>query len=142
MGYVEKSLASDEVVQQKARFHWTYHLLAWGSLITLGIVLIGLYIFIRLMIWMKTTEIAVTDRRVVIKRGWLSRATEELSLASVEEVNIRQSILGRLLGYGKLSISGTGTAELKTPNIAAPIQFRRAISEARSRFIPRKTALT
>ena len=46
---------------------------------------------------MKTTEIAVTDRRIVIKRGWIKRSTEELSLSSVEEVNVKQASGGAYL---------------------------------------------
>ncbi|MEM8771290.1 MAG: PH domain-containing protein [Pseudomonadota bacterium] len=138
MGYVEKSLASDETVRKKARFHWSYHFFAWASLIVLGVIIIGVVIFVRMMIWMKTTEIAVTDRRLVIKRGWLSRSTEELSLNSVEEVNVRQGFWGRFLGFGQLKISGTGAGDLATPNIADPVGFRTAISDARSRFLPAK----
>lgn len=138
MGYVEKSLASDEEILCTARFHWSYHLFAWASLLLLGIVLVGIYIFLRMMIWMKTTEVAITDRRIVIKRGWIKRSTEELSLGSVEEVNIKQEFWGRLFGYGEITIGGTGTGELRTPNIADPVGFRQAISEARGRFLPDK----
>lgn len=136
MGYVSKSLASDETILSEARFHWAYHLFAWGSLLLLGVVLIGVYIFFRMMIWMKTTEIAVTDRRIVIKRGWIRRSTEELSLASVEEVNVEQDFWGRVLGFGKLTVGGTGAGELNTPTIADPVGFRQTISEARGRFLP------
>lgn len=140
MGYVEKSLASGEEIRARARFHWTYHLFAWASLLILGVIIVGVIIFARMMIWMKTTEIAVTDRRLVIKRGWLSRSTEELSLNSVEEVNVRQGFWGRILGFGKLMISGTGAGDVNTPNIADPVGFRTAISDARSRFLPARPA--
>ena len=138
MGYVEKSLASDEAIITRARFHWAYHLFAWGSLLLLGVFIIGIYIFARMMIWMKTTEIAVTDRRIVIKRGWIKRSTEELSLSSVEEVNVKQGFWGRVFGFGELTIGGTGTGELHTPSIADPVEFRQSISEARGRFLPKK----
>ena len=136
MTYVQKSLADDETVVAFARYHWTYHLLAWGALLLFGVVLIGVYVFVKTQIWMKTTEVAVTDRRIVIKKGWLRRSTEELSLGSVEEINVRQGFWGRLLGFGELTISGTGAADLQTPTIARPIEFRQSISEARTRFLP------
>lgn len=134
MGYVEKSLGTEENIVLKGRFHWSYHLVAWASLLILGVVLVGLYIFIRMMIWMKTTEIAVTDQRVLVKRGWIRRSTEELSLGSVEEVNVAQGLWGRILNFGTLVVGGTGAGEIQTPNIADPVGFRRAISEARRRY--------
>lgn len=139
MGYVEKSLADDEIIVLKAKFHWTVHLAAWAALLFLGVALVGIYIFLRLIIWIWTTEIAVTDRRLLVKRGWLTRKTEELSLSSVEELNIVQGFWGRLLDFGKLIIAGTGAGEIITPPIADPVGFRRAVSQARTRFLPPKT---
>ena len=142
MSYVKKSLAEGETIRSVASYHWSYHLFAWISLFLLGVLLIGVYIFARILIWMKTTEVAVTDRRIIIKRGWLRRSTEELSLASVEEINLRQNFWGRLLNFGELTISGTGAGDLQTPTIARPVEFRRAISDARAPFLPPKKPST
>lgn len=132
MSYVEKSLAADETLVRKANFHWAYHVFAWASLILLGVILVGVIIFAWVMIWMTVTEIAVTDQRVLIKRGWLTRHTEELALQTIEEVNIDQGFWGRMLGFGKVTFGGSGSGEVKTPTIADPVGFRKAASDARS----------
>jgi len=100
--------------------------------IAAAIVLVGIFLFLRSMLHKWTTEIAVTDRRVVYKSGFIARRTHELPVAKLEEVNLNQSILGRLFGYGRLAISGTGgDTALQLPEIDDPIGFRRAIAEAR-----------
>jgi len=74
----------------------------------------------------------VTDRRVILKEGWIMRYTEELALTSIEEINLHQGIVGRLLGYGGVTIQGTGAGVIRTPNMMAnPVGFRKAIADAR-----------
>ncbi|MFP3944155.1 MAG: PH domain-containing protein [Alphaproteobacteria bacterium] len=131
MGYVEKTLGRNERIVRKARFHWILYAAAWLSLLFLGVLIIGIIIFVRLMIWLRVTEVAVTDNRIIYKRGWLSRSTEELNLRSIEEINLKQSVLGRLFGYGRLSVHGTGQGGMDLPNIAEPLEFRTAIQSAR-----------
>ena len=130
MSYLAKSLGKDEEVVLKASFPLVLHILTWLALLLLGIVLIGLIIFIRAQIWFATTELAVTDRRVLIKRGWLQTFTHELSLDSIELVEIRQTFWEKLFGFGRLEISGTGKGEIFTPPISRPVEFRKAISDA------------
>jgi hypothetical protein len=67
--------------------------------------------------------------RFILKRGWLRRATDELQLTSIEEVNLDQSVLGRLLGYGRLVLHGTGVNDIKLPSLADPVGLRRALQE-------------
>jgi uncharacterized membrane protein YdbT with pleckstrin-like domain len=105
---------------------------AAAALLAAAIALVGLFLFLRTMLHKWTTEIAVTDRRLVYKSGFIARRTQELPVSKLEEVNLNQSILGRLFGYGRLAISGTGgDAALVLPEIDDPIAFRRAIAEAR-----------
>ena|SRR5208282_2443794 len=75
-----------------------------------------------------TTEIAVTDRRIIYKRGWISRHTEEMNISKVETVDVNQSILGRLLGYGTIRIRGIGGSWEPLYYIAAPIKIRNKIT--------------
>ena len=125
------SLGPNEKVIAVGRFPLVFWIMAWVALITLGIILIGIYIFARAMITMLTTEFAVTDARVVLKRGWLNVRTQELSVGSVEGVQLAQSIWGKLFGYGRIMVTGTGDAHLIFPPMADPIAFRRAIEAAR-----------
>lgn len=74
-----------------------------------------------------TSEFAVTNKRVVIKVGWLSRRTVETMLSKVEGINVEQSLLGRLLGYGSIVITGTGGTQEPFRNIGNPFEFRRQV---------------
>lgn len=115
MGYVSKSLAPGEHVVRKGRIYWLKKLVfCWLP-----------------RMW--TTEMAITNRRLIYKRGMLARKTEELSLHRIEEVNVNQSILGRILGYGKVVCHGTGGSKIETPTISRPMAFRRALQEAQTR---------
>jgi uncharacterized membrane protein YdbT with pleckstrin-like domain len=92
---------------------------------------------ITIPIW--TTEIGVTNQRVIVKRGLLARHTDEIELWAIEEANLDQSVLGRLFGFGRISIQGTGDDALQIPAIADPIPFQRAIQGAIGR-VTRPTA--
>jgi uncharacterized membrane protein YdbT with pleckstrin-like domain len=75
-----------------------------------------------------TTELAVTDRRVIFKRGFINRHTEEMNMDKVASVEVDQSILGRILGYGTIAIMGAGQSIENLRNIADPIGLRNAIT--------------
>ena len=75
-----------------------------------------------------TQEIGVTDRRVIYKRGFISRHTAEMNMDKIETVLVEQSLLGRLLGYGTITIQGTGASIETLRNIADPIALRSAIT--------------
>jgi hypothetical protein len=132
MRYIDQSLAPNETVLQRGRWPGVFWLGAWLALIFLGIVLIGIYLFLRAVIIMKTTDFAVTNRRIILKRGWLNRSTQEISVESVEGVLLNQSILGRLFGFGRVVVTGTGEATIVFPPMANPVDFRRAIESARA----------
>ena len=125
MSYVSRSLAAGERVIHHGRLHWIYTLAAMMSLIP-PLTPIGLILLINR--W--TTEIAVTNRRLIYKRGWIVRRTDEISLGRLEEINLRQSVVGRILGYGTLICRGVGSGEISLPSIRRPLDFRRALQEA------------
>ncbi len=131
MSYVRKTLGSDEEILFSAKFHWTYTLTAFLWLIVLGIILVGVWMFVLMLVRKWTTEIAVTNRRFVYKTGWISRKTEEVSLNRIEEVKLRQSILGQILGYGRITVHETGIGEIDLPNIDRPLELRRQITNAK-----------
>ena len=94
--------------------HWLAGLLLAGTLIML---FVG---------WLKrfTTEVAVTDKRIIYKRGFISRYTIEMHLDKVESVDVDQSILGRMFGYGDILIRGVGASLEPLRDIESPIEFR------------------
>ena len=68
-----------------------------------------------------------TDRRVIYKTGLVQRDTTEINMAKIESVDVSKSILGRVFGFGTLTIRGTGETIEALRNIASPLQFRNAI---------------
>ena len=160
-GYVEKTLASEEKIIHRANFNWTYSFfpMMWfalgaGALILIAFVQFiggvpykelevgwwsacvagacGALILINHVIILVTTEIIVTTYRFVYKRGLISRNTQEVSLSKIEEITLRQTIWGRILGFGHLVLRGTGVGVIELPALDNPIHLRRIIENARS----------
>jgi len=77
-----------------------------------------------------TTVVAVTTARLIFKRGLISRIAAEMTLDKIEEIVVHQTFLGRILGYGHLTVRGTGVSEIEFPDLADPIGLRRGIEEA------------
>ena len=75
-----------------------------------------------------TTETDVTNFRVVHKTGFIKRQTFEMSVDKVESVDVDQSILGRILNYGNVSIFGVGEGNKTISTIASPLEFRNYIT--------------
>ena len=154
MSYVQQVLQPGEVVRYQASIHWiTYlHGVLWLlaalvfwivlpeswrhgfiiSAVMIVLVVAGLLLLARAWFEWWITEIAVTDRRVIYKRGLISRTTAEMHMDKIESVKIDQSILGRILDYGKVTVLGTGTGteslgQIDEP-IAAPLELRNHIT--------------
>ena len=88
--------------------------------------------FAQMMIVKATTEIGITDTRLVYKRGLVARAVGEINIDRIEGVNVLQGIFGRLFGYGRVMVRGMGVGEVVLPPIAQPIRFKKAIEKARA----------
>ena len=131
MGYIEDTISDKEKIIYVVRFHWIYTFIAFLYLIFLGLLLIGIFIFIKMMINKWTTERALTNTRYIQKIGWISRDTEEIGISKIEEVDLQQSILGRILGYGSISISGTGSGHILLKDIDAPLLFQKNLNDLR-----------
>ena len=143
MSYVIGTLSKDEEIKEVARLHWINYITVILCL-TLAVICIALcfkfdaksnqfiyvifgiptavFTFSSLIFLLRifTTEMVVTNKRVVCRTGVISVHTEELKIGRIESVEIKQSILGRILGYGSLWFSGTGTGKVLFPNILDP----------------------
>lgn len=75
-----------------------------------------------------TTEIAVTDRRIILKRGLIRRRTVEMNMQKVESVDVDQTLLGRLFDYGDVTIRGTGSTFERLRRIDAPLKLRTTVA--------------
>lgn len=132
MSYIESSLGVGEKIVARAHFHWWYSMKAWLALIFLGVLIIGIVIFVSMMVKKWTTEIAITTHRFVEKEGLFTLKTLEVALQNIEGVSVTQSFWGRIMGYGHLRIEGTGVDHIDLPTIGDPITFRAAIETAKS----------
>jgi uncharacterized membrane protein YdbT with pleckstrin-like domain len=94
--------------------------------------LLALSAALRAFIRRATTELAVTDHRVIYKSGLLSRHTIEMNRDKVESVDVDQSLLGRILGYGTVIVRGTGGSLEPIRNIGDPLRFRTHITASPS----------
>ncbi len=117
--YVNGHLIKDEKVAFETRLHWVIFF-SWRSLLTLTIAA-----------WLKRwlSEFVITNRRIVIKEGFIARRTFEMNLSKIETVNVDQTVMGRILNYGSITIIGTGGTKETFHNIAKPMAFRKAFQE-------------
>jgi len=89
----------------------------------------GLLKFLAAIVRYATSDFVVTNKRVLIKDGFIRRTSLELLLGKVESVTIHQNIWGRLLGYGTIGVGGTGGTHQRFTAIADPLEFRRQVQE-------------
>mgnify|MGYP006280282881 FL=1 len=154
MGYIEDNLMDEESVVLNTRLHpivllvpamstsflagslWYYPTMFPNNedgYIALTIILVLLaYSAYRLcdrLIVFVTSEFAVTSKRVLGKTGFIRRKSLDIVLAKVEAIRLTQSILGRILDYGDIEVTGTGGTEEILEFIPAPLEFRKAIQE-------------
>ncbi|HEY3912116.1 MAG TPA: PH domain-containing protein [Stellaceae bacterium] len=153
MRYVSRVLQPGETVVYETTLHWLIYLRAILALIVC-LILVGFAIAVAgahnvsLALWIAaaiffllalsaglrafvcraTTELAVTDHRVIYKTGLLSRHTLEMNRTKVESVDVNQTILGRVLGYGTIIVRGTGGSLEPMRRIADPLTFRSHIT--------------
>jgi uncharacterized membrane protein YdbT with pleckstrin-like domain len=155
MRYVTRVLQPGETIVYATKLHWFVYLwailllviclalavAAWLTIdnqnlsLAFGVAaaifgLLGLSSGVRAWIRRVTTELAVTDQRVIFKTGLLARHTLEMNRGKVESVAVDQSIPGRMFGYGTIIVRGTGSTLEPIRNIADPLTFRSHITTA------------
>lgn len=134
--YVEGALTQGEQVVHVGHVSWwsLWHLLVLGVLLLPALGL-GLVFLIQAYIRYKTTELAITSKRVIVKVGFIRRNTVEINLAKVESVQVDQDVLGRLCDFGTLIIGGAGDPQAPIRGISSPMAFRKAFMEAQERAL-------
>jgi uncharacterized membrane protein YdbT with pleckstrin-like domain len=144
MSYVDKSLLPGEQVTYRTHLHkivfaWPAVLVLLSIVVFVGSSLTGLGVLLLLAalisglgIWVRytTSEFAVTNKRVIIKVGLISRRTLEMLLSKIEAVAVDQGIGGRVFDYGTITVTGTGGTNEPFRQIAGPLEFRRAVQAA------------
>ncbi|MEO2053727.1 MAG: PH domain-containing protein [Nitrospira sp.] len=142
MGYIEKNIMSGEEVLYQSKLHWAVFL--WPMLwFVVAVIFIGrhgyaqglLFILIAIitgitaLISYKTSEFGVTNKRVIVKVGCIRINSVEVLLSKVEAIQVNQGILGRILGFGSITVSGTGGTKDPFHKIDKPLEFRRKVQE-------------
>jgi uncharacterized membrane protein YdbT with pleckstrin-like domain len=147
MSYIREILRSDEKLLATGYIHWIVY---WPAIALMALAVISLFvlgsssiaariIFLLLALgavyfaikeWFQQwiTEIAVTDRRVIVKTGLIRRHTAEMNMDKVESVTVYQSLLGRLLNFGSVQVRGTGEGLGHLDYIKSPILLRNTIT--------------
>ncbi len=125
--YVKSVLTEGENLIYEGRQSWLAELLPiFLGLLTLPLFGIGLMFLVPVLVRHFTTELAITDRRVIAKFGLISRKTVEISVRKIESVQVVQGVLGRLLNYGSVIVAGAGNPQAPITNISNPMAFRQA----------------
>jgi len=150
--YTRVTLQADERPLHKSTIHWMALLIpffsalfffiiivpicmfaSWkGYYVSWLLLLIPLGILASAVLSMKTSELVITDRRVLIKVGFIQRQTFEMFISKIESVAVVQGMIGKMLNYGTVEIRGTGGSSQSFATIAAPLQFRDAIQLVQS----------
>jgi hypothetical protein len=128
--YVDSSLIEGEKVQHEARISiWALSLKAFLGLIFLPVFGLGLLFWISAAITYYTTELAVTNKRVIAKFGLIRRNTIEMNVSKAESIQVDQGILGRIFDYGSIVVSGAGDPKAPIPGISNPLKFKKMFFE-------------
>lgn len=126
--FVENSLIPGEKIEAKATITWLSQFWYYVFALLLVMTVIFPILFIVLaIINVTSTELAVTNKKVIGKAGFIRRVSIDLPLEKLESVNIDQGIIGRILGYGRVSIRGVGGNNVSIPYIKKPMDFRRVV---------------
>lgn len=129
--YIEQILSQNEQVLYVGKVsHWSllFHYIFTVLLFPFGLLFLAIAI-----IRIKTTELAITNKKVIAKTGFIQRSTIEILLHKVESIQVHQSILGRLLNYGSIIVSGAGNPQAPIRGISSPLQFRKKCMEIQER---------
>ena len=149
MSYVDSVLATGErVVHRAAISHWHYFGSYLFALVCFGaaaavvyyqpqnwVVLwcaaaaLGVLVILVALVRRSSTELVLTDRRIIAKTGFISRDTVEMNLGKVESLRVSQGLLGRMLDFGDVAVVGTGSSLEPLRGISDPIALRRKLGE-------------
>lgn len=128
MGYIQDSLSDGEEVRALFKLHW-FARIPMAIWIILAIPTIGITLLLALWEWLRLRNIeqGVTNKRVILKKGIISRKTEEMKITSIETVEIIQGVMGRIFGYGDVKVTGRGLSDLLFKKINDPMDVKRKI---------------
>jgi uncharacterized membrane protein YdbT with pleckstrin-like domain len=141
VSYIDENLFPDEHVVHRAELHWILFarailVLVAGLILAfvpriapsgLVVLLVGVAMLVPPFVAYRTTELGVTNKRVIVKTGLVRRRTLELLLRQVEAISVDQSLLGRIFGFGSITLTGTGGVREIFHQVRDPLELRQRI---------------
>jgi uncharacterized membrane protein YdbT with pleckstrin-like domain len=138
----EKIIMADSISKPLLKFTVIVGMLiAIGGLIsvfkggTMIFLLFSFILFLYVIVLRHSTEYVITDKRILIKTGILSVQSVEINISKIESISVSQTILGRILNYGNLQISGAGNPMVKLEYIDSPLTFKKKCLEQSSKEV-------
>lgn len=142
MGYIDQNLLNGERIVYRTTLHWIiffwsgFFLLAALVLFAADLASIGLICFflaclsgISACIKYASSEFGISNKRVLVKTGFIRRNSLETLLSKIEGIRVDQNIPGRIFGYGSIIVTGTGGSREPFHRIKDPLQFRMKVQE-------------
>lgn len=132
MGYINDSLSNDEEIKDLFKLHWfsKIPMIIWTIL---AISTFGITLLLAIWEWLKLRSIeqGVTNKRLILKKGIVSRKSEEMKISSIETVEIIQSVPGRIFGFGTVKVTGRGISDIIFKNIDDPMDVKKKIENVK-----------
>ena len=135
--YIKSTLSDGEEIKGAFKYHWfvtfkivTYYLVSFCFFVVPPVAVLLFIYAIYYHLSMRKSEFAVTNKRVIMKKGIISIDTEEMRNSKVESIEIKQSALGRILGYGEIEVTGTGISKVIFKFLYNPKGVKRQMESA------------
>ena len=147
MGYIESNLDAGEFVVAYGQVHWIaymkglgliligvaifvdcylgYGLKNWQLTVILFFIATGIISFLNACARVESTELAVTNKRIIAKFGMIRRHTMEVYHSKIEGFRVEQGLVGRIFNFGTIIVNGTGAGHAPIPQISNPLEFRK-----------------
>jgi uncharacterized membrane protein YdbT with pleckstrin-like domain len=147
LSYIDTHLLPGELVRYRTRLHWNIFVMPvlvsvvmaaaalWAisaerRVLAIPAVAIALILLGAAWLRRRSSEFAVTNKRVIIKLGVLTTRSMELLLSKIEGIAVTQSLWGRMFGFGEIVVTGSGGTQEPFDDIQSPLDFRQAVQAA------------
>ena len=148
MSYVEADLLTGETIAYQTRLHWKIYILPATAavcllvlsaallrvtetkVVSIGLAAVASIVLAAAYLTRRSSEFAVTNKRVIVKLGLFHTRSLELFLGKIEGIAVNQGLSGRLFNYGDIVITGSGGTKETFSGIQGPLSFRRAVQQA------------
>jgi uncharacterized membrane protein YdbT with pleckstrin-like domain len=100
-----------------------------NHLLAVFVLAAGVIVFVIDYLDYLTSEFGITNKRLIMKKGFIARMTHEIGLEKIESLNVTQSVFGRIFNYGTIFVNGTGTTSQPFKEITKPMEFKKQLQK-------------